>query len=102
MHRPGTTCATVQPSAVAGVIASRTLSGVENTVVEIQPSPRPVTMLTATSTTPAATSTPVSRDPPIARQATRMNGIAAAAGSLIVAASAHTAIAKQHASLDGE
>ena len=86
----GTTCATVQPSAVAGVIARRTLSGVENTVVEIHPSPRPEITLTA-RTTAAATSAPrhqVLRS----EQPTRMNGIAAAAGSLIVAASAHNAM----------
>ena len=90
----GTTCATVHPSAVAGVIARRTLSGVENTVVEIHPSPRPVIRLTAATTSRGCRADsrrtqarPAPRRP---RPHDRINTIAAAAGSLIVAANAHT------------
>ena len=99
----GTTCATVQPSAVAGVIASRTLSGVENTDVEIQPSPSPVTTLTASD---HARRVEQPRLPPrsagrLARP-TRMNRIAAAAGQLDRRRQRAHRDAQQHASLDGE
>ena len=60
----GTICATVHPSAVAGVMASRTLAGVEKTELEIQPNPSPLTTLIAT-TTATARSTPRTARPPI-------------------------------------